>query len=107
MCYNLGTVKFKTSLGKTVELTIERKEHILSRHPDLNSYFKLIKDVLLKPDKLKISSSDSKVLLFYKFFDNILDGKYIAVSVKINERSFILTAYLTSRILSGEDYAKK
>ena len=105
-CYNLA-MKFKSSLGKTVELTSERKKHILIRHPDLKPYFKLIKDALLKPDELKISKSDLQVLLFYKFFGTILNGKYIAVGVKLNKRSFILTAYLTNRILTGEDYAKK
>jgi len=100
-------VKFKTSLGKTVELTAERKGHILIRHPDLKPHFKLIKKVLSDPDELKISSSDVQVLLFYKFFDTILDGKYIAVGIKLNKRLFILTAYLTNKILTGEDYAKK
>lgn len=100
-------MKFKSVLGKTIKLTAERKEHILLRHPDLKPHFKLIKDVLLKPDKLKISKSDTEVLLFYKFFSTILDGKYIAVGIKLSERSFILTAYLTSKILSGENYAKE
>ena len=100
-------MKFKTILGKTLELTSERKKHIFLYHPDLKPYFGLVKDVLLEPGEIRISKSDPKVLLFYKYFDTILDGKYIMVGVKINGRWFILTSYLTNNILSGENYAKK
>lgn len=99
-------MKFKTSLGKTVELTSERKNHIFLFHPDLKPYFEEVKDVLLEPNEIRISKSDPKVLLFYKFFDTILDGKYIMVAVKSNGRWFILTSYLTNKILSGEKYEK-
>lgn len=99
-------MKFKSSLGKTVELSAERKEHIFLFHPDLKPYFKSIKEVVLEPNDIRISKSDPKVLLFYKFFDNILDGKYIMVGIKTNGRWFILTSYLTNKILSGEKYEK-
>ena len=99
--------KLKTSLGKTVELTSERKKHIFLFHPDLKPYFGRVRDVLLDPDEVRISKSDPKVLLFYKYFDNILGGKYIMVGVKTNGRWFILTSYLTNQILSGEKYAKE
>lgn len=100
-------MKYKSITGKTIELTSERKKHILTFHPDLHSYMKHIKAVLLQPDDLRISKSDPQVLLFYKYFDTILDGKYIAVTVKLNERNFILTSYLTDHIKSGERYEKK
>lgn len=100
-------MKYESITGKTIELTSERKKHILTFHPDLHPYMKHIKEVLLQPDDLKISKSDPQVLLFYKYFDTILDGKYIAVTVKLNERNLILTSYLTNRIKSGERYEKK
>ncbi len=100
-------MKYKTTLGKTIELTIERKKHILLYHPDLKPYFPKIKEVLLTPSDLRISKSDPEVLLFYKYFDKIMEGKYILVAVKLGERSFILTSYLTNRMLSGEKYAKE
>lgn len=99
-------MRFKTNLGKSVELTPERKKHIFLFHPDLKPYFGKVKDVLLEPNEVRISKSDPKVLLFYKHFDNILGGKYITVIVKTNGRWFILTSYLTNRILSGEKYGK-
>lgn len=100
-------MKYKSSIGKTVELTSERKKHILTFHPDLKPYIKLIREVLLLPDDLKISKSDPDSLLFYKYFDTILNGKYIAVVVKVNGRNFILSSYLTGRIKSGEKYEQE
>lgn len=99
-------MKFKTGLGKTVELTAERKKHIFLFHPDLKPYFESIKVVLSEPNDIRISKSDPKALLFYKYFDTILDGKYIMVGVKTNGRWYILTSYLTNKILSGEKYEK-
>ena len=64
-------MKFKTSLGKTVELTSERKKHIFLFHPDLKPHFALVEDVLLESGEVRISKSDPKVLLFYKYFDTI------------------------------------
>jgi len=103
----LTRMKFKTSLGKSAELTLERKKHIFLFHPDLKLYFERLKDVLLEPNGVRISKSDPKVLLFYKYFDTILNGKYIMVGIKTNGRWFILTSYLTDKILSGEKYAKE
>ena len=99
-------MKFKTSLGKTAELTTERKNHIFLFHPDLKPFFGQVKNVFTQPDEVRISKSDPKVLLFYKYFDTILGGKYISVTVKTNGRWFILTSYLTNKILSGEKYDK-
>lgn len=97
-------MRYKCVLGKVIELTAERKIHILTFHPDLKPNFSKIRQVLLNPDDIRISKSDSQVLLFYKFFDKILGGKFITVTIKINQRSFIMTAYLTKRKLSGGKY---
>ena len=99
-----GNIEYKSILGRDFELTQERKKHILNFHPDLNSYFLKLKEVFLKPDEVRISKSDPGVLLFYKHFAKIKQGKYIVGVVKINSRSFVLTAYLNNRILSGEKY---
>lgn len=95
---------YKSVLGKDIELTPERKNHILLYHSDLKPYFSKVVKVLLEPSEIRISKSDAAVLLFYKHFAKILSGKYIVIAVKSNSRSFILTAYLSNRILSGEKY---
>ena len=94
--------RFPSSIGKSIELTDERRQHICQHHPDLAPFFNRLGEVLTAPDEIRRTSDDPQVLLFYKFYPDILGGKYIAVAAKINDRSFILTAYLTRRLKTGE-----
>lgn len=97
---------YQSSIKRKVALTHERKKHIFDFHPDFKSYFKNIPAVLKNPDEIRKTYEDTNVLIFYKFYDKILNGKYIAVVVKINKRSFILTSYLTDKIKTGVKYEK-
>lgn len=97
---------FQTIIGE-VELTPERKSHIILKHPELKLHIGKISRVLSSPDTIKRSKFDPDALLFYKYFDKIKGGKYINVTVKKSERSFILTAYITDRIRAGESYENK
>lgn len=81
-------MKFKTSISKTVELAEERKAHITAEHPELEDHFKRLRIALLKPDQIRISKIDPSVLLFYKYFDKIKQGLYIAVAVKLTKVLF-------------------
>lgn len=99
--YNMN---YKTILGKTVQLTSERKLHIEERHPDVIIHLPKVKRVLISPDEIRIDTQDQQVLLFYKYFSTIDTGKYLVVIVKINERNFILTYYSTYRLKSGVKY---
>jgi len=94
--------RFPSSIGKSVELTDERRQHIYRYHPDLIPFFNRLGEVLAAPDGIRRTFDDPQVLLFYKFYPDILEGKYIVVAVKINDRSFILTAYLARRVKTGE-----
>lgn len=96
---------FKTIIGK-VKLTSSRKTHIIQTHPIMETYIENLGDVLEQPDDIRYSNYNLNVLLFYRYFDNIENGKFIAVVVnKIKKQ--IITAYLTSRIKIGEKYAKE
>lgn len=97
-------MRYKTILGKIVELTPERIRHISEGHPDVIVHFPKIKRVLAVPNEIRVDKQDPKTLLFYKFFSNIGDGKYLVVVVKINLRNFILTFFSTYRMKSGEKY---
>lgn len=89
-------------------MTEERKNHIFEFHPDIKLHFSKITEVLENPNEIRKSKHDPEVLLFYRYFSNIKEGKYLTVVVKINKRSFILTCYLTDKILTGERiYGKK
>lgn len=101
-------MQFRSVIGKIVELTLERKKHIIEYHPDVERHFAKIQEVLDSPDEIRKSKHDSKVLLFYKYFVNLKAGKYLAVVIKINKRNFVLTCYLTDKIKTGKKiYEKK
>lgn len=98
---------YKTVLGEKVELTPERKRHILERHPDISPYLDKISKVLLESDQIRVDKRDANVLLFYKYFSKIGKGKYLVIVIKINKRNFILTFYSTYKIKTGEKYEQK
>ena len=98
-------MKFKTSIG-TVELTPERKSHIIQHHPIMEDYLKNAKEVLEKPKEIRYSSRSDNTLLFYRYFDKIEEGKYIVVVVNRTEKT-VTTAYLSHRIKSGRKYVKE
>lgn len=89
-------------LKARVELTYERREHITSRHPDVAPYLGHIGEALESPDEIRRSQRDPETLVFYRFYRRMLGGKNLAVAVKTNHRSFILTAYLTRTRVNGE-----
>jgi len=100
-------MKFKTVIGKTVELTAERKNYILAKHPELKPHFNKIRNVLIKPDEIRRSKRNQQVLLFYKYFAKILGGKYIVVVTKFDTRNFVITAHITDKIKIGKKYEEK
>ena len=87
--------RFDSAIG-TVELTDERRNHILQFHPDIKSYWKHFPATLANPDILRLSKFDPKAKIFYRSASE--QKKYLAIVVKTNHRNFILTAYLTYRI---------
>lgn len=87
-----------------VELTDERKSHIVATHPEMKVHLQKLSDVLMNPDVIRRSRFDKNVLLFYKYFAKIRDGKYLNVTVKTGERNFVLTAYITDKVRAGEPY---
>lgn len=96
-------MRYKSKLGKEINLTEEGKRHILTFHPEIEEHLDKFADVLFAPDEIRRSVSDKNVLLFHKSFASIGEGKYLRIAVKTNDRWFILTAYLTSRLV-GEIY---
>lgn len=93
--------------GSTIVLTGERWEHIVAKHPEVKPYKDRVSSVLSSPDLVKESRRDKDVLLYYKHFDDILGGKYLLIVVKLKDRSFIVTAYITDRIKEGKEVWKK
>ncbi|TSC64309.1 MAG: hypothetical protein G01um101493_169 [Microgenomates group bacterium Gr01-1014_93] len=48
-------MNFKTLIGKTIELTNERRKHIIETHPIMEDYLNNFKEVLGSPDEVRLS----------------------------------------------------
>ncbi len=89
-------------LRVVVELTDERRSHITIRNPDVTRYLNYTGDDLENPDEIRTSQRDLETLIFYQEYRRMLNGKSLAVAVKRDGRSFILSAYLTRARVNGE-----
>ncbi len=94
-------------LNGEVELTDEREAHIANTHPDLlPEYLPQMKQTLADPDQVRRSIRMSAARIFYRWFKDVRQGKYVAVVVVSeatpSDRHWIVTAYVTSRLINGE-----
>lgn len=88
-------------------MTDERAVHIEQTHPDLlPEYVDRIGEVLASPDQVRRSTRMTSARLFSRWFDDIRQGKHLVVVVVSEgttvKRHWIITAYLTRRVTSGE-----
>lgn len=90
-----------------VELTDERERHIAERHPDLlPEYRRQVVETVAAPDQVRRSVRFGNARLFSRWYNDVKKGKY-AVVVVVSEpdatrRHWIITAYLTKRLVEGE-----
>lgn len=90
-------------LSGKVELNKEREKHIAERHPDLlPAYRKCIAETLADPDQVRRSARFGNALLFYRWFDEVRGGKFVAIVVITNARHWIVTAYIIGELSKGE-----
>mgnify|MGYP001568881709 CR=1 FL=1 len=61
--------KTKDKTGKEIHLSKERWKHIRKKHPEVEEY-KLIKEVIEKPDKITNYHIDETIHYFYKYYKN-------------------------------------
>jgi len=91
-------------LGRDVELTEEREQHIRERHPDLlPAYRNQLGQTLADPDQVRRSVRLANARLFSRWFDNIRGGKHL-VTVILSEpsgRHWMVTAYLARKLAEG------
>lgn len=93
-------------LNGAVELTQERKQHIVARHPGtLPEYQDQLAETLETPDQVRRSSRSQDTLLFTKWFETLRLGRYLVVVVVQDDdakRNWIVTAYTARRLSGGE-----
>ena len=91
-------------LKANVELTEERERHITERHPDLlPEYRKQMVETLAQPGQVRRSARFGNARLFSRSYTNVKRGKHVVVSEPdAMGRHWIITAYLTRRLVEGE-----
>ncbi len=89
--------------GREVRLTEERLAHILDR-TEMRDMGEEIIRTLQTPAEVRVSRSDPAVRLFYEFYSPTRVGdKWLCVVVKyLADDAFVITAYLTDKLKSGE-----
>ena len=95
--------EFKDVWGQSVDLTEERRQHILV-HPEMRGHEDKIGETLVAPDVVVRSRSDETVRLFHSMHTGLAIGdKHLCVAVKYGgETAFVITAYFTDRVKRGE-----
>lgn len=88
--------------GNDVVLTDSVRAAILAKHPEVAAFIDRLGAVLRSPDEVRQSVSDTRVVLYYQFRDEVLGGKWIAVVVKRVDRHFVSTVYATDKVKSGD-----
>jgi len=96
-----GEQVYTDVFDQEVVLTATVRAAILAKHPEVAGFIDQIGDALRTPDEVRQSVSDSRVVLYYQFKEQLLEGKWVVVVVKRVDRQFIATIYATDKIKSG------
>ena len=79
-----------------------RRLIILQKHPEAVDFIDRIAQILVEPDEVRRSVRDERSVLYYRFEDVVLGGKWVVVVVKRADRNFVSTLYATDQIKSGD-----
>ena len=100
----INVIWFKDIYSRQIKLTAERKEHIEIIHPEMRGQVDKLSETLENPDMIIKTKADPTVELFFRNYDDTpVTKKYLCVAVKVlGSNLFIITAFFTSAIKSGE-----
>jgi len=88
--------------GRTLRLTDERLVHI-ERRPEMVGQFTRIEETLAAPDEIRASNHDDEVRLYYRHYpETPVTEKYLLVVARLDDDPFVITAFFTDRIKSGQ-----
>jgi hypothetical protein len=90
-----------------VELTDEREQHIAAHHPDLLPQHRWrIGEALADPDEVRQDSDYPNTRIFFRWYDDLRDGKYVVVAVVSPQppdtRHWIVTAFMARKPPKGD-----
>jgi len=87
---------------QSVILDDEVKNIVLKKHPETRLFMDRITMTLREPDIVKQSQTSKRSKLYYRFFDDIFQGKFFVVVVKHVEQNYVSTFYITDKVKEGE-----
>ena len=93
---------FDDVFGNRLHLDPAHRAHILAAHPEIRPYLGRLADVFKAPEWVKRSRRDPSIYLYYRFYADAVDGKYLLGVAKITSRSVVLTCYVTDTIKQGD-----
>jgi hypothetical protein len=99
-------MEFIDCFNRRIELSDERWNHIIDTHPEIKKLITELEGDLIEPELIKRSVYNENVVLFYRHYKHIYEGKYMCVVIRLDEGS-IVTAYITDRIKIGDVIWKK
>ena len=77
--------------GRKIHLSKERWTHIKKNHPNVETY-DIIEDTI--KNHLKTISFEENVTIFYKYFKERKEAKFLKVLVKyLNGEGYVITSY--------------
>lgn len=93
-------------LKSQVELTDERRQHILDKHPDLlPDYLDRITKTVADPDEVRRDRRFPMTRILSRWYDDLKHGKHVAVVIVTDSgeprRHWLVTAYLCRRVRQG------
>ena len=99
---------FTDYAGRTIRLTDERRAHLLE-HPEMIELEPMLSQAIALPDVVIRSRTDDTVQLYYRDAATEAFGdKLLCVVIKhLPDDAFVITAYLTDKIKTGEVLWKK
>ena len=90
-----------------IKLLPSRWKHITKQHPEVKPYKNKIQEVLRNPELVKRSKRDKDTFLYYRYYSNIYNGKYLLVVARTKNEPMVLTCYMTDKIKKGDLIWKK
>lgn len=88
--------QFNDKFSHILTLPDAQWKHIIEQHPEVEPYRERLADVLKSPDFVKKSKKDINTFLYYKYYNDIYQGKYLLVVADTALQKEVLTCYSKS-----------
>lgn len=92
---------FEDVFGHRLHLDSAHQAHLLAEHPEIRPYVDRLETVFSQPEWVKRSQYNFHVYLYYRFYPDVLGGKYLLGVANISPPATVLTAYVTDTIKQG------